>query len=631
MADDTRREGAREALVRQARRASEGRPAQGEGRERQQGRMAQGRQTGHAVQGEGYDRRPARPMQGENCDRHSARPTQGESRDMHPARPMQGEGRDRHPARSTQGEGRDRHPARPMQGEGRDRHPARPMQGEGRDMHPARPMQGEGRDRHPARPTQGNAMSRQTASTVQGNGRDTHPSRPSKVSPNSPRVADGTPSRRAAHRALGLVTREGAYAGLALDRVLGEAHMSAADPALATEVFYGTLEHMAKIDLLLGQLMARAPEKPVLDVLRISLYQLMYLERVPASAVCDEAVGLTRALGFEGATGMVNGVLRNFVRRRGELKLPAREDGLERYLAVEYSMPEFVCAALVKQYGAEQTERILAWRGGRHIVLRPNTLRIDAAEFERRLDAAGLRYERSRVPGAYRVYGMGAVDKNALYRQGLFSVQGESSLLCAQVLAPRPGMQVLDACAAPGGKAAALAELMQGAGRVYACDLHAHRVELIRALAARLGHDMIKVRQQDAARFVPDWEQAMDAVLCDVPCSGLGVVAAKPDIRLNITQAELEELPRIQAAILANSSRYVRPGGTLVYSTCTLLDAENRDVVRAFLEGHPEFKLDDVSAYVPECFRAGVQDGMLTLLGCRDDVDGFFIARMVRR
>ena len=160
-------------------------------------------------------------------------------------------------------------------------------------------------------------MSRQTASTVQGNGRDKHPSRPSKVSPNSPRVADGTPSRRAAHRALGLVTREGAYAGLALDRVLGEAHMSAADRALATEVFYGTLEHMAKIDLLLGQLMARAPEKPVLDVLRISLYQLMYLERVPASAVCDEAVGLTRALGFEGATGMVNGVLRNFVRRRG--------------------------------------------------------------------------------------------------------------------------------------------------------------------------------------------------------------------------------------------------------------------------------------------------------------------------
>ncbi|MGN0742336.1 MAG: 16S rRNA (cytosine(967)-C(5))-methyltransferase RsmB [Candidatus Fimadaptatus sp.] len=444
-------------------------------------------------------------------------------------------------------------------------------------------------------------------------------------------MADGTPSRRAAHRALGLVTREGAYAGLALDRVLGEAHMSASDRALATEVFYGTLEHMAKIDLLLGQLMARAPEKPVLDVLRISLYQLMYLERVPASAVCDEAVGLTRALGFEGATGMVNGVLRNFVRRRDELKLPAREDGLEGYLAVEYSMPGFVCAALVNQYGAEQAERILAWRGGRHIVLRPNTLRIDAAEFERRLDAAGLRYERSRVPGAYRVYGLGAVDKNALYRQGLFSVQGESSLLCAQVLAPRPGMQVLDACAAPGGKAAALAELMQGAGRVYACDLHAHRVELIRALAARLGHDMIKVRQQDAARFVPDWEQAMDAVLCDVPCSGLGVVAAKPDIRLNITQAELEELPRIQAAILDNSSRYVRPGGTLVYSTCTLLDSENQDVVRAFLERHPEFRLDDVSAYVPECFRAGVRDGMLTLLGCRDDVDGFFIARMVRR
>lgn len=451
--------------------------------------------------------------------------------------------------------------------------------------------------------------------------------RPASAAPQT----DGTPSRRAAHKALGLVTRDKAYAGLALDKVLSEERLSAQDKALATEIFYGTLEHIAKLDFLLGQLMTRSPEPAIQDVLRISAYQMLYLERIPESAVCDVAVKITRALGFESATGMVNGVLRNLARKREELKQPVREDGIEHFLSIEYSMPEFVCRRLVEQYGADEAERILAWKPQRFITVRPNALRISAAEFEARLDKLELRWERSRVPGAYRVFGMGAVDRNPLYRQGLFSVQGESSLMCAQVIAPKPGMQVLDACAAPGGKAAALAEMMQGSGRVYACDLHAHRVELIRASAVRLGHDTIKPRVQDAAKFVPDWEGSMDAVLCDVPCSGLGVIAAKPDIKLNITQDELEKLPEIQAAILDNCARYVRRGGTLVYSTCTILKSENQDVVNAFLKKHPEFKLCDVKAYVPECFNAGIEDGMLTLLGCRDDVDGFFMARMERR
>ena len=445
------------------------------------------------------------------------------------------------------------------------------------------------------------------------------------------RPADGTPSRRAAHKALGLVTRDKAYAGLALDRVFETEHLSAQDRALATEIFYGTLENMLKLDYLLRQLMSREAEPPVMDVLRISAYQLLYLTRVPENAVCNEAVNLTRKLGFESATGMVNAVLRNLVRKRSELKLPTREDGIEQFLSIEYSIPEFVCARLVAQYGADEAEKILAWKPQKYITVRPNTLRTSPSEFENSMDKLKLRYEKSRVPGAYRVYGMGSVERNPLYKAGLFSVQGESSLICAQALALKPAMQVLDACAAPGGKAAAMAEIMQGSGRVYACDLHPHRVELIRATASRLGHDTIKPRVQDASVFNADWEYSMDAVLCDVPCSGLGVIASKPDIKRNITQEELEELPNIQLNILNNCARYLKRGGVLVYSTCTILRSENQDVVNAFLQSHPDYMLCDISDYVPECFKGGIEDGMLSLLGCRNDTDGFFVARMVRK
>lgn len=446
------------------------------------------------------------------------------------------------------------------------------------------------------------------------------------------RAEGATPSRKAAYKALKLVLRQGAYSSLALDEVLSNMKLSAPDRALATEIFYGTLENLIRLDYMLSLLMERPPEAEAQDILRMSAYQLLFLERVPENAVCDEAVKLTRELGLERATGLVNGVLRNMLRRRTELVPPARAAGLTRYLSISYSMPEFVCERLIEQYGAELTEQILARRSGRYIiVVRPNTLRISPTEFERSLDAENIHWERSRVSGAYRVSGMGAVSREKLYRSGQLSVQGESSLMCAQALAPKPGMQVLDACAAPGGKSAALMELMQGAGRVYACDVHAHRVELIRATAARLGHDGIKPCMWDATRFNPDWAGAMDAVLCDAPCSGLGVVAEKPDIKLSLAPEAFKALPELQKRILANCARYVRPGGTLVYSTCTLLECENQAVVREFLASQPDFVQDDIRPYLPEFLRGRADGGMIALLGCRDDMDGFFIARMKRK
>ena len=442
-----------------------------------------------------------------------------------------------------------------------------------------------------------------------------------------------TPSRKAAYDALRLVLRQSGYSGLELNKVFSAQMLSPVDKGLATEIFYGTLEHLRKIDLALSQLYETEPTPEVLDILRMSVYQLMYLDRVPEHSVCDEAVKLTKAIGLTPISGFVNGVLRSFCRQRGELRFPKEdeEDGIP-YLACESALPDFVCRLLIAQYGYENTKNMLLNRSGRYMVLRPNAMRISEAEFERGMTGEGWAFEKAVIPGAYRVSGVQAVDASNMFRRGLFSVQSESSLLCAQAVGARPSMRVLDACAAPGGKACAIAESMNGTGRVFACDLHAHRVELIRAQAQRLGlEDNVRVRQQDATVFVPEWENAMDAVLCDVPCSGLGVLSSKPDIRLRLTREELISLPQVQSAILENCARYVRKGGTLVYSTCTILGSENRDVVTRFLAAHPEFALDDIRPFVPQELADAADGGMLNILPGVHTTEGFFIARMKRK
>ena len=204
-------------------------------------------------------------------------------------------------------------------------------------------------------------------------------------------------------------------------------------------------------------------------------------------------------------------------------------------------------------------------------------------------------------------------------------------MLAAQAVGAKPGMQILDACAAPGGKTCLMAEQMKGSGRVFAWDVHPHRVELIRAAARRLGLENVRPAVHDARRVMESMELAMDAVLVDAPCSGLGVMADKPDIRFRVTEEELESLPPLQAQILDACARMVKVGGRLVYSTCTILPAENEEQVRSFLTRHPEFELETDEAWLPEALRESMRGGMLQLLPSRDGVEGFFIARMRRR
>ena len=251
-------------------------------------------------------------------------------------------------------------------------------------------------------------------------------------------------------------------------------------------------------------------------------------------------------------------------------------------------------------------------------------------DFERFLQSNHIAYAPGTVSGAYRVTQPGEMTARPEYRQGLFSIQSESSMLAARALCARPGQSLLDACAAPGGKTAVLAEAMHGTGRVYAWDLHEHRVALIRAAAQRLGLDNVRPMQRDASMLREDLIQTMDGVLLDAPCSGTGVMLSKPDIKYRQSAESVEALTQTQGRLLDTCSQYVRPGGLLVYSTCSILPEENAERVRAFLESHPAFRPAPLGELLPERLRPLEQDGMVQLLAHRDGMDGFFIARMRR-
>ena len=449
-----------------------------------------------------------------------------------------------------------------------------------------------------------------------------------------PAKPEGPSARDVALKALRNVARDNAYAAQALDRELTAVKLSDEDRRLAASLFYFTLENRLRIEKLIATKVKTRPEPEIMEILDLAVAQILFMDKIPDHAAVDEAVKQTRKARKESMTALVNAVLRGLIRERdaGELALPDCETEPEKYISEKYSVALPLVERLVAAYGVELTEQIAAWSPDRHSdTIRPNRLRMSDAEFEAWLTENGFNWEKATVPGAYRVTGAGRLASHEGYRKGIFSIQGESSMLAALALGVKPGMQVLDACAAPGGKSCMMAEIMKGAGRVYAWDLHEHRVELINAAARRLGLENIRTQARDAAKKNESLEGMMDAVLVDAPCSGLGVMGDKPDIKYRLTTDTIEALIPIQQGILGTCASYVRPGGLLVYSTCTILPEENQNQVEAFLKAHPEFEMETCAAWLPEQLRGGLENGMLQLLPSRDGIDGFFIARMRRK
>ncbi len=470
-------------------------------------------------------------------------------------------------------------------------------------------------------------------------------------------AAPGTPPA-ANPRALALDTllsvERGRYGNLAVDAVLRRHDLSPADRHLYTALVYGVIERRVTLEFLLGLHTSR-PISELDDTVRMALcmglYQLIYLDRIPDHAALDATVSLVPRR----VSGFVNAVLRAYL--RAEAALPRTSDGsaaprenrldtpeawVARYpqlageplraLSVAYGVPLPLCRVFAEALGDRCASVLRAFGDKPPITLRPNPLRTTAGELKRRLTDEGFSVSDGLyAPSALRVES-GALTDTEAFRAGDFFVQDEASQVCTAVLDAQPGERVVDTCACPGSKSFGIALGMEDRGEMHAFDLHKSKLSLITSGAERLGLSVITVAERDARSPDPTLVGRCDRVLCDVPCSGLGVIAKKPEIR-HKDLSESARLPAIQAAILAASATYLQPGGVLVYSTCTVLPAENEEVVTAFLDAHPEFEAMDftIPARDPSVADIVSVRGMVTLLPDANRTDGFFVARMRRR
>ena len=432
-----------------------------------------------------------------------------------------------------------------------------------------------------------------------------------------------TGARVCAYKVLKSVSVGGAFSPRALDAEIKAAELSEQDAALAANIVYGTLERESLLDAYIRRELTRKgrPRPEIAVILRLSAYQILFCDKIPAYSAINEGVELAKSVDFR-AGGFVNAVLRNIDRHRAESVLPDVEDDPVGYLSLRYSVESWIADEWIREYGFAAAEAILAASEGRPpLTVRVNTLKTDAEALASALEAEGVKAEKHPfVPEMLTVSGTGSVDGLAAYRDGLFHVQDAASAFCCGVLGARSGECVYDVCAAPGGKSFTAAEMMKNEGELRSFDLKEKKLAPIREGAERLGISILTAAARDASEG--DLPEA-DRVLCDVPCSGLGVIRKKPEIRRK-RASDVAELPRIQAAILENSARCVRKGGTLVYSTCTLLRAENEAVVEAFLAKNGGF------APLPFAAPDGREDWRLTLRPDLNGTDGFFVARMVK-
>ena len=440
-------------------------------------------------------------------------------------------------------------------------------------------------------------------------------------------------ARKPALDALCDVIIGGAYAGQAIGRRLRDCGATPEDKRLATGIFYTALENRILINHIINQFVKHIPEPVVGEILSIAVAQLLFMDKIPDHAAVDQAVRQVRRLGREGIVPLVNGSLRTIIRARddGTISYPSKEENLVRYLSIMYSMSEPLVAKIIDAYGQDEAEAIIMYKPSeRWESIRPNVERFDAPKFEGYLSRRGWEYKQGPVPMNWYVRRAGDLTADFDYKAGMFSVQGAASMLAAYAVEAQPGMHILDACAAPGGKSALMCEIMQGTGRVFAYDVHEHRVALIKAAEKRLRLNNLRAVVCDASIYRPDREMTMDAVLVDAPCSGLGVIANKTDIKLRYSDDNTQSLVDLQRKLLDTCSRYVKPGALLVYATCTILPEENENQVQAFLKRNRAFSLDTCDTWIPTAYRHLFSNGMLKLMPHRDEMDGFFVARMRR-
>lgn len=414
-------------------------------------------------------------------------------------------------------------------------------------------------------------------------------------------------ARETAMKVIYDVEFNGAYSNMALKKALNQG-LEKCDKTLVTALVYGVIDKKTTLDYIISKfskLKLKKISKYILIILRMGIYQIMFMDKIPDSAAVNESVKLAKKYGHGASAGFVNGVLRNV--SKTDIVYP--EDKTE-YLSVRYSFPTWICEKWINDFGYDFTEKMMAaFSEPSKLTVRPNTLRITAEKLCERLTEQNVEIlEHS----GYIICQGFDISNDSLYKQGYYTVQDAAAMQAAKVLSPKSGDTVIDMCAAPGGKTTHMAELMSNKGKIYAFDVHEHKMELIKKNAQRLGITIIEPHLSDGTVFNNKYMEIADKVLCDVPCSGMGIIRRKPEIKWN--REENSNLPQIQRKILENASKYLKCGGEIVYSTCTVEKEENEMITGEFLKENPGFEKMYEKTFYPHI----------------DDTDGFYICKMRR-
>jgi len=443
--------------------------------------------------------------------------------------------------------------------------------------------------------------------------------------------------------ALDIITEvldKGAYADKALHSVLDSGVIpDNRDRAFLSRLCTGTVERLLTLDYIINcfaSIKVNKMKPAIRNIMRMAAYQIFYMEQVPDSAACNEAVKLAVSRGFKGLKGFVNGVLRAMVRGKDNVKYPLRSDGFILYASVKYSMPEWIVERFCNEYGMEVTEKILDTfiNGDKYLTLRCNISKADVSGITGLLkkDARDIIINNGEFFGyALRISGYGSLPLLSAFNHGLVQVQDESSMLPAAIARIKENNTVIDLCAAPGGKTLHAADLLNGTGKVISCDISSRKTRLVRDNARRCGFKNIEIYENDARIYRQEWDSMADIVIADLPCSGLGVSGKKCDIKYKTKPGDIETLAALQREILSAAAKYVKPGGRLVYSTCTMTQEENMDNSRWICENLP-FGSEDIEDALPLCLKGNTgHNGYIQVLPHMAGTDGFFVASFIRK
>ncbi len=440
-------------------------------------------------------------------------------------------------------------------------------------------------------------------------------------------------SREVALKALYKIDKEKAYSNIALDEQLKENRniLNEKDIGLISEIVYGTTTWKLTIDEIIKKYSNIKIKKIsfwILNILRMGIYQIIFLDKIPKSASVNESVNLAKRYGHKSSSNFVNAILRKIDRKDYE-ELFLIKDNIER-ISKTTSMPEWIVEDLLNEMPIEKVEKICKSSNLKPtITIRVNTLKTTKEELLDKFKERNIQYEDAVLKDFIILKKAKNIENLDIFKQGLFTIQDEAAGLAARTLGVTPNDRVLDACSAPGGKTTYLAEIMENQGEILAWDIHEHRTKLVDETAKRLGISIIKTEVKDASVFNPEYTEKFDKILLDVPCLGIGVLKRKPDIKWSKNREDVDEITLLQKDILETCSKYLKTGGFLVYSTCSILKQENSDVIEWFLNKNPNFEIATFN--IEDFYKQYYQNNGYVQVYQNEKSDGFFICKLTKR